>query len=374
MCDETLNMADPNAGTLVSVSRPVKNSAWVAVQGGEFAIHGNLGDQDRVDSVAYQSVYAEALKRGLFENLKVEASWRKEAVKKGLRIEDYMTLESLGTDYAVDFARTSFCHHFPMTREQMAEAVNYLNQLNEPFNLEKKKYNWLLFENNCEHLVNNTLASTGVKRLIPTTNRMFPFIGVLIGLVKVMPPAGGFIQHAREALHLFDDMDVKRAFRNEWIRKSFEANGTPPVTHGRFISVSPMRTQGNEFYDTKASLFALSLFPRHNKFAKIVTDPRLRNLEIGLKDFRAKYQALKERHLPLEEVYRKSSRLRKENFASFYEIYTQWLDRSILEVDELLGKFNPVATQKKPESISQSEAELNPAFQESELSAHSQEK
>ena len=74
-----------------------------------------------------------------------------------------MAYDSLGTDFAINFARTRFCNRLPIKREMLSEVVAYLNQRNRSYR--RKDYHWHMLENNCSHTAGNAVAiATGALR------------------------------------------------------------------------------------------------------------------------------------------------------------------------------------------------------------------
>src|SRR2546427_192830 len=75
-------------------------------------------------------------------------------------VEEFIVRHSIGTDFALNFARTAYSARLPMSRESMGEVISYLNGVNE--SAQKSGYTWNAFTNNCSHVLHNALAAAGV--------------------------------------------------------------------------------------------------------------------------------------------------------------------------------------------------------------------
>jgi hypothetical protein len=335
LCDKPIDLNDPNSGSLISVVRSFSNTAWVAIEGGRFAFHGDLEPRDRIDEEVLRFTSRKAAEEGIFNNIQLsevgEARQSAEGVPEGV----FMESATVGTDYAIDFSRTSYCHVFPVTLDQMRDAVEYLNNLNEPYVTGREPFHWSLYENNCQHTVNNTLASIGLKKPIPIVKNSLP-----IGIFNVRPPGGGFIQYAKETLRSFEHFGVEEAFLDPGVRKSFETYGRPPIVHGTMVEVIPMHTENNRFFTSIPRLFSSPLSPKFNRFEKLLSDPRLRNLETNLEMFKEAYDHLGTSLLPLERVLEKNHNLQVPEFKTFYVIYKDWLNNAIQDVERKMRQLN----------------------------------
>src|SRR5205814_332494 len=67
---------------------------------------------------------------------------------------------SIGTDFAMNFARTAYCARQPLTRQALGRAIAYLNAVND--GARERGYSWDAYTNNCSHVVHNAVAAAGV--------------------------------------------------------------------------------------------------------------------------------------------------------------------------------------------------------------------
>jgi len=68
----------------------------------------------------------------------------------------------IGTDFALQFARTVFCARLPVTVAMMDQVIAFLNDKNREYAEGKADYNWSVWADNCSHTLRNALAAANI--------------------------------------------------------------------------------------------------------------------------------------------------------------------------------------------------------------------
>ena len=153
------NLSDPDTGTGISVNKIFDNVTWVAIPGRDEFFRGGLAPEQTLDKDFYGGAILKAITAGWFEGIQVKDAImrQKPAV---MRLDEFIVSHSIGTDFALNFARTAYSARLPMTRDAIAKVIAYLNGANE--SAQMSGYTWNMYTNNCSHVVHNALAAAGV--------------------------------------------------------------------------------------------------------------------------------------------------------------------------------------------------------------------
>ena len=143
-------------GVGVTVNRYIKNANWIAFPGRALFFEGNLGPDDRVTKEAVDTVVQQAIDMGLYEGLKMLDDVKEK------NLPDFVRAESVGTDFALTFARSIFSVQVPVTKAMMQEMILLLNDLNNQYKTGEKDYHWDGLHDNCAHVAHNALAAASV--------------------------------------------------------------------------------------------------------------------------------------------------------------------------------------------------------------------
>src|SRR5207253_1194088 len=135
------------------------NVTWVAVQGRLEFFRGGLVAEQILDDSFYEAAVQRATATGWFGGIAIrdKLMWQK---PQGMPLQEFVVRHSIGTDFAMNFARTAYCARQPMTREALGRAIAYLNAVND--SARKRGYSWDAYTNNCSHVVHNAVAAAGV--------------------------------------------------------------------------------------------------------------------------------------------------------------------------------------------------------------------
>ncbi len=153
------DLSDPDSGTGISVNKIFDNVTWVAIPGRDEFFRGGLAPGQTLDKDFYEAAIEKATRAGWFAGIRIKESVMRQK-PPAMRPEQFIVRHSIGTDVALNFARTAYCARLPMSRDAIGEAIAYLNSANE--SAQKSRYIWNMYTNNCSHVAHNALAAAGV--------------------------------------------------------------------------------------------------------------------------------------------------------------------------------------------------------------------
>jgi hypothetical protein len=179
----------------------------------------------------YEAVIQRATTGGWFAGIRV-----KEAVMRqrpeAMRPEEFIVRHSIGTDFALGFARTAYSARLPVSRGAVGKVIAYLNSANE--GAQQSGYVWNMYTNNCSHVAHNALAAAGVWD--PKVARGPGAVNVVRDVLSVAKalalrqmsdfsfPANNFVRLYEagnerpidDALAAFRNHDVRRTMKDGW--------------------------------------------------------------------------------------------------------------------------------------------------------------
>ncbi|HEV8535418.1 MAG TPA: hypothetical protein VGR87_06820 [Candidatus Limnocylindria bacterium] len=332
-----LRVAD--SGTGISVNRIFKNVSWVAIPGRRAFFGGGL-DPDRVlDEPFYEATVQKAAAAGWFAGIAVsdEVMRRKPAT---MPVQEFIVRNSIGTDFALNFARTAYSARLPMSREAMGEVIGYLNGVNE--GARRSGYSWDAYTNNCSHVIHNALAAAGVWDAKETRGPGAVNVARnVLSVLKAMAlrrmsdfsfPANNFVRVYEagnerpidDALAAFGNHDVVRTLGDGWM-------STGP---GALIATYPMHDAArNQLFAPGRDPFLFSvpkLWDKEEKFKKLTreTASTLTDLGANLAQFRDRYALTLARQRSVDDDLRSIDGQADERyFRVFYDrFYAQIAD------------------------------------------------
>jgi hypothetical protein len=235
---------------------------------------------------------------------------------------------SIGTDYAIGYARDRYCARVPVSAAQMGRIVNYLNGLNRPYRDGTAKYEWSVLNDNCIHVAHNALSTIGFWPPWPT-NRLF-----LVAAFDFPVPKNEFVNIMRRA----NDMpvqDLLAVWDDRPARRAVLAGEGLPARPGAIATFEPV-AQDNELYNTDLQLIFYDdpIFgPYEGWYRRIAAEPRYTDVRADLRYFRTLYARIEANRRPLAWWLSSHSRLRSEpDFLPFYARYYAAVEASAASV------------------------------------------
>ena len=275
---------DPEHGAGISVGRWFRNVNWVAVPGYKLFYQGNLGPGERLTQARFEATLHDAIDKGVYEGVKFH-DYPTAGVQSNL--EDFLTKEGVGTDFALLFARSAFCARLPVTEPMLDEVIAFLNDKNREYAEGKADYNWSVWADNCVHTLRNALAAANVWS--PLSVRAVKFLQIF----NLAVPANEFVNLAELGTEGNID-DYREIQRNGPERDALHEFDWLPTRQGALLKTLPVH-EPNDLYDTSFRLFTLQSPFRMGKTAhaiELLSDKRFVDLGANLRYFRQKYQAI----------------------------------------------------------------------------------
>jgi hypothetical protein len=216
-------------------------------------------------------------------------------------IEEFIVRNSIGTDFAINFARTAYSARLPLRREAIGEVVAYLNEVNQT--ARRNGFTWNAYTNNCSHVIHNALAAAGVWD--PKEARGPGLLELAMDVLSVTKalaqrrmsdfsfPANNFVRLYEagnerpidDARSAFNDHDVARTMRDGW---TSTGPGALIATYSMHQAErNPLFTQGRDPF-----LFSVPMFwDKDEKFRRLTRHPpsSLTDLGSNLEHFRDRY-------------------------------------------------------------------------------------
>ena len=167
-----LQVCGPGEGAGLSMNEHFSNAKWVSTPGRDFFFRGGLPQDGGLTRAQYQATKAEARRRGIYDAVTFRP-FVFDTMPAGWDRTDWKYEVSIGTDWAIGFARGRYCARVPVTQAQMGRMVAFLNAQNAPYRDGHRVFHWSVFNDNCIHLAHNALAAAGLWDEWPT-GRILP--------------------------------------------------------------------------------------------------------------------------------------------------------------------------------------------------------
>ena len=325
---QTTDPYDVRHGVGISVNQTFKNVNWVAIPGKRFFLDGDLGDGQRLTREHYNKVLQEVVRAGIFRGVDLHHQYLPEKAA-ATNLEKLVAEQSIGTDFALRFARTIFCGRLPMTEPQMQRVMDYLNALNEKYAAGEADYNWSGYHDNCTHTLVNALAAAEVWR--PKS----------VGAVKLRQLFNLAIP-SNEVIHLVSLAnlepleDFRRIYRDRIQRKSLEEFNWLPMQHGALFKSLPIH-QDNDLFDTKIRILTLGRPFRPSaarKAREFLVNARFTDLEANLRYYRSRYERILESRGTAKRPF-----FADDDYRAGEERYYSYIEAQLTEVRNMLRQL-----------------------------------
>ena len=106
------SLKDPEHGAGVSVNQLFKNVNWVATPGYELVFSGGLAPGERLTLARFRAVEQQAIAKGIYRGVTFH---RFEGATSDTELRAFLERAGIGTDLALQFARSVFCARLPVT-------------------------------------------------------------------------------------------------------------------------------------------------------------------------------------------------------------------------------------------------------------------
>jgi len=327
LCDA--DPPQPGQGVGLSVNAHYQNAEWVATEGRAFFFDGAPGDGApgplaRLTRLAYRRAQQQAEAQGVLDGVVFHDDVFDD-MPPGMARRDWMYEVSIGTDYAVGFARDRYCARVPLDRARMARVVAFLNDLNAPYKA-GQVFEWNVVRNNCSHMIHNALSAADIWDVWE------PERFILFAAFDFPVPKNEFVNLMGRTNDLALD-DPAALYADPATREAVLADGALPSAPGALAEFRPV-VQDNEVYDTDLSLIFYDdpITARYERRLRaIFAEPRYVDLDANLHYFSALYRRVQARREPIDrylDTLSNSTDPDRQRAALFYQRFYQAIDRS----------------------------------------------
>ncbi len=333
---------------------------WVAIPGRDEFFRGGLSPGETLDHASYEAAIQRAAGAAWFVGVRIKDKLMKQR-PAAMPIQEFIVRNSIGTDFAVNFARTAYGARLPLSREATGRVIDYLNAINEK--AQHGGYTWNAYTDNCSHVTHNALAATGIwdakqtrgAGLINVTRDILSVAkAVALGRMSDFSfPANNFVRAFEAgnerpidtAASGFKDHDIVRTLNDGWI-------STGP---GALIVTYPMHDGArNQMFAPGRDPFLFSVprvWDKEEKFQMLTRNasPSLTELGANLSRFRDRYaQILAGRRDVNEELASAGGDVSEPAFPLFYERFYQFIARQLERTNALIADHARSATDMRP--------------------------
>ncbi len=322
---------DPEHGAGVSVGRWFRNVNWVAVPGYKLFYQGNLEPGQRLTHEHWEATLQDAIDRGVFRGVELQ-DFPSATGDRSLR--GFMAQHSIGTDFALQFARSSFCARMPITEPMLNEVIAFLNDKNTEYATGEADYNWSLFADNCVHTLRNALAAANIWS--PLSVRQVK----LLHLFQLAVPANEFVNLAQLGTGTGGEGigDYRDIQREDLPRDAFYEFFWRPTQPGALVKTLPVH-EPNDVYDTSFRLFTLQSPFRMGKTQaaiELLSDPAYVDLGANLQLFHDRYAAILDGRDARSDML---ASVRGSRFRRAERLYYDYIEKQQAEVDAMQAKL-----------------------------------
>jgi hypothetical protein len=286
--DVATTLDDPEHGAGISVNAQFKSINWVAVPGYELFFAGNLAPGERLTRAQFEAVEQEAIARGIYKGVTFQPY---PGASSDTDLRDFLERDGIGTDLALQFARSVFCARLPVTEGMLQQMIAFLNDKNREYAEGEADYQWDEWADNCAHTVRNALAAANIWS--PLSVRAVKFRQIF----NLAVPANEFVNLA-ELMTQGDIDDYRWILRDGPRRDAFHEFHWLPTRQGALLKTLPVH-QPNDLYDTTFRLFTLQspfLMGKTQRAIDLLSDERFVNLDTNLHYFARRYDAILAQH------------------------------------------------------------------------------
>jgi len=242
----------------------------------------------------------------------------------------------IGTDLALQFARSVFCARLPVTERMLDPIIKFLNDTNREYAEGDADYNGRAWADNCSHTMRNALAAANIwSPLSVRTTKIRQIFNLAI-------PANEFVNLA-ELMTEGDIEDYRDILREGPRRDAFHEFRWLPTRQGALLKTLPVHDP-NDLYDTTFRLFTLqSPFARGKtqRAIELLSDQRVVDLNANLYYFQRRYDAILAQH---DEQRDAMASVRGTRFRRVEGLYYDYIHLQRTEVQSMLNRIVAMPT------------------------------
>ncbi|MGH7062509.1 MAG: hypothetical protein ACREET_00375 [Stellaceae bacterium] len=277
------SLDDPEHGAGISVNRWFKSVNWVAIPGYRLFFDGNLAPGERLTRRQFDAVEQAAIDQGIYKGVTFH---RYPGAQSDTDLHEFLKRDGIGTDFAMQFARSMFCARLPVTGQMLDQIIAFLNDKNREYAEGEADYNWSVWADNCMHTLRNALAAANIWS--PLSVRAIKIMQIF----NLAIPANEFVNLARL---MTAPIDTYREIMEDGPRRdAFHEFHWLPTEPGALVKTLPVHAP-NDLYDTTFRLFTLQspfLMGKTQRAVDILSNPRFVDLAANLHSYDKQYDAI----------------------------------------------------------------------------------
>jgi hypothetical protein len=277
------SLDDPEHGAGISVNRWFKSVNWVAIPGYRLFFDGNLAPGERLTRRQFDAVEEAAIDQGIYKGVTFH---RYPGAQSDTDLRDFLKRDGIGTDFAMQFARSMFCARLPVTAQMLDQIIAFLNDKNREYAEGEADYHWSVWADNCMHTLRNALAAANIwSPLSVRTIKIMQIFNLAI-------PANEFVNLARLMTAPIDT--YREIMADGPMRDAFHEFHWLPTEPGALVKTLPVHAP-NDLYDTTFRLFTLQspfLMGKTQRAVDILSNPRFVDLAANLHYYDKAYDAI----------------------------------------------------------------------------------
>jgi hypothetical protein len=314
---------DPEHGSGVSVNRWFRSVNWIAVGGRGRFYEGGLEPDETVTRARLEEASREAIDAGVYRGVEL---WPWPGQTQESDLVQFVSRHSIGTDFALQFARSALCGRMPVEPEMLDEIIDFLNDLNREYATGAADFEWSGYHDNCVHTLRNALAAASIWS--PTSVRATK----LRQLLHLAIPANEALNLA--ALGTMGPIDsYPRIFADDSMRDAMLEFGWLPTRHGALL-VSLRVHARNEVFDPNPRLLVLQgpvTMRRTRKLLAMLEDPRFTELDANLRHVHEVYRGILDRPEPEDAL----APLRGDRYRRVRRRYLAVIESALRDVERM---------------------------------------
>jgi len=327
------SLKDPEHGAGVSVNQLFKNVNWVATPGYELVFPGGLAPGERLTLARFQAVERQAIAKGIYKGVTFH---RFEGATSDTDLRDFLERAGIGTDLALQFARTVFCARLPVTEAMLDPIIAFLNDKNREYADGEADYNWSAWADNCSHTMRNALAAANIWS--PLSVRATKIRQIF----NLAVPANEFVNLA-ELMTQGDIEDYRDILRDGPRRDAFHEFHWLPTRQGALLKTLPVH-EPNDLYDTTFRLFTLQspfLRGKTQRAIELLSTQRFVDLNTNLHYFERRYDAILAQR---DEQRDAMASVRGTPFRRVGSLYYDYIGTQSAEVQSMINRISAASS------------------------------
>ena len=340
------DLSTPNGGMALSLDQKYINTRFIATDGLDLVLNGNLNEQGTLDQAEMNKVTEAIIASGATRGIKISDAAAK-AKPANMSLDEYIASSALSTGTALRFGRNIRCVSIPINEAMLDSAINWVNTQNDPLVTGKEEYHWGLFDE-CVHFSHNVIAAMGIGDHVNPTEKPLVEAAEFSSIIwrpwspMFHVPMNDIISTEENA----GEAKIPSAlvlYNNKKELAKFNQFGRFAATDGAIIW-SANAHANNEVYDTHATPLFLELpilQPREKKMEHALASPSATMLSDNLAAYRTRLEDVMNNQPSYDELLHAHGDLNTPEFKEFYLRYASILKQMDMDLIARQARLSP---------------------------------